>query len=118
LDGRGIGGSIPGRDEGFFLCITLKPVLVPTHPMCREIKQPGHDTNHSPTSIAKVNNEWCHTFTSPYIFMAWWLLNYSNTGTTLLLCLPIGFIIYSKHSSNEGIICPKGNDVVLILLVN
>jgi len=29
------------------------------------VKQPGHASDHSPPSSAKVKNEWDYTFTSP-----------------------------------------------------
>jgi len=34
------------------------------------VKRPGHASDNSPPSSAKVKNEWDYTFTSPCDFMA------------------------------------------------
>jgi hypothetical protein len=114
MDGRGMGVQFLVEASDFFLMHNVQTGSG-AHPsdMCREIKRPGHDANHSPISSNKAKNE--RHFTAPYTFMAW-VLYYSITGTTLPL--PIEFVIYSTHSSNKGILCPKSNDVVLILLVS
>jgi hypothetical protein len=38
------------------------------------VKRPGRETDHSPPSSAEVKNEWSYTFTLPYVFMAWCLI--------------------------------------------
>jgi hypothetical protein len=35
------------------------------------VKWPGHEADHFPPSTANVKNEWCYTFTPPYIFLEW-----------------------------------------------
>jgi hypothetical protein len=34
-----------------------------------------HEANHPPPISAEVVNGWNYTFSTPYIFMAWWLIN-------------------------------------------
>jgi hypothetical protein len=43
-----------------------------------EIKQPGHESDHSPPSAAKVKTAWSYTSTPPHVFMVWWLVNYGT----------------------------------------
>jgi len=40
------------------------------------VKRPGHEADHSPPSSAEVKNEWSHTSTHPYFFIAWCLVTY------------------------------------------
>ena len=42
-----------------------------------EVKQPGREAAHSPTSSAEVQDEWSHTLLPLRAFISW-------TGTTLL----------------------------------
>jgi hypothetical protein len=39
------------------------------------LKRRGREADHSPPSSAEVKNEWGYTITSPYVFMAWYLIN-------------------------------------------
>jgi hypothetical protein len=39
-----------------------------------EVKQPGHEADHSPPSSAKVKNMWSYTSTPQYNLMAWCLI--------------------------------------------
>jgi hypothetical protein len=36
-----------------------------SHPMCTEVKRPGHEANHSPPPNAEVKNAWNYTSTPP-----------------------------------------------------
>jgi len=36
-----------------------------------EVKQPGHEVNHSPIFSAKFKNEWSLPLLPLYVFMAW-----------------------------------------------
>jgi hypothetical protein len=39
------------------------------------VKRLGHEANHSHVSIVEVKNAWICTSTSPYVYMAWCLVN-------------------------------------------
>jgi len=52
---------------GFILLVTAsRPAL----------EQPGHETDRSPLSSAKVKNLWICTYTLPYVFMTWYLIKH------------------------------------------
>jgi len=38
------------------------------------VKWPGREADHSPTYNAEVKNAWSYNSTSPYVFMAWYLI--------------------------------------------
>jgi hypothetical protein len=40
------------------------------------IKRPEGEANHSPPSGAEVKNAWCYTFTSPYVFTFYEILDF------------------------------------------
>jgi hypothetical protein len=46
-----------------------------------EVKRLGSEADHSPPTSAEVKNTWIYTFTPPYAFMAYCLL---NTGTNFI----------------------------------
>jgi len=37
------------------------------------VMRPGHESDHSPPTIAEVMNVWSYTSTHWYIWMAWYL---------------------------------------------
>jgi len=57
----------------------LWPALEPTQPpiqwiseaLTAGVKRPVHEADHSPPSIAEVNNAWSYTSTPQYVFMVW-----------------------------------------------
>jgi hypothetical protein len=53
-----------------------------------EVKQPGHEADHSRLSSAKVNS-WSHTSTPPYVFMVWYVVKYRDKCP---FTLPISFL--------------------------
>jgi len=71
-------GSIPGI---FLLTTVSRPALGPTLPPMKwvpcvvflQVKQQGHDTDHSPPSSAEVKNVWSHTSTLEHVFLVWYL---------------------------------------------
>jgi len=38
------------------------------------VKRPGREADHAPLYSAMGKNRWSHTFTPPYLFMAWRLV--------------------------------------------
>ena len=79
--------SIPPGSRGFSLPKNLQtragahaasflPALMTLSP---QVKRSGHETDHSASTSAKVNNEWSYASTSPYAFV-------TCTGTSSLLC--------------------------------
>jgi len=42
---------------------------------------PRCEASHSSTASAEVNKVWSYTFTSPYVFMAWYLVKHRKTVT-------------------------------------
>jgi hypothetical protein len=38
-----------------------------------EVKQLGHEADHSPPAIAEVKNTWIYTSNFPYVYIAWCL---------------------------------------------
>jgi hypothetical protein len=45
------------------------------------IKWPGHEVDHEPSSGAEVKNVQSYISTPQYVFMAWYLVKYSNNFT-------------------------------------
>jgi hypothetical protein len=45
------------------------------------VKQPGHEVDHSLPSSTKVKNAYSCTSTSLYVFMVWYLVEYSDNFT-------------------------------------
>jgi hypothetical protein len=87
-----IEGSNPGRGLGIFLLTTAsKPALGPTQPPVKwapgalslEVKRPGREADHSPSSSVKVKNAWLYTSTPQYAFMVWCSVKKKSTGMTL-----------------------------------
>jgi hypothetical protein len=39
-----------------------------------EVKRPGSEANHSPSSSVEVKNAWSYTANLPYVFKAWYNL--------------------------------------------
>jgi hypothetical protein len=68
----------------FHFITAFRPALEPAQPpsqwvpeeIYQEVKQPGHEADHSPLS-AKVKNAFSYTSTPQYVSMAWC----SGTGT-------------------------------------
>jgi len=48
------------------------------------IKQPVCEADHSHPSSAEVKDAWSYTFTSPYIFMVWYLVKHRDSFTLIL----------------------------------
>jgi hypothetical protein len=40
-------------------------------------KRPGREADHSPPTSGGVKKTWIYTSTTPYVFMAQWLINYA-----------------------------------------
>jgi hypothetical protein len=49
-----------------------------------EIKQLKREADHSPPSSVELKNAWSYTSTSPYVFMAWYLVKHMDNFTLLL----------------------------------
>jgi hypothetical protein len=76
LSGYGLddkGSTFQQELEIFILTTTSRPALEPTHPSVQwvlgvlspEVKQQGHEADHSPTSSAKIKNVWSSTSSPP-----------------------------------------------------
>jgi hypothetical protein len=64
--------------------------LVSTVICFSRIKWPGREADHSSPSIAKVNSVWRCTSTSPYVYMAWYLVKHRDNFTfPILICKTI-----------------------------
>jgi hypothetical protein len=82
-------GPIPGTGKIYFLFATAsRTSLGPTYPIqwvpgapSLEVKRPEHEADHSPPSITEVKNVWSYTSTSPYVFMAWYLVKHKDKFT-------------------------------------
>jgi hypothetical protein len=98
----GVLGFDSWRRLGIFLFTTAsRTALGPTQPPIQwvpgvpslEVKRPGREADHSPTSSAEVKNAWSYTSTPLYVFMAWCLVKHRDnctftfTFTFLLICL-------------------------------
>jgi hypothetical protein len=70
--------SSPGRGKIFLFFTPSRPVPGPTQPpiqcipraLSSGVKRPGSEADHSPQTIAEVNNTWIYTSTPPYAFMS------------------------------------------------
>jgi hypothetical protein len=78
LDGRMVGVRGPGGATFFFFSTSSRPVPgahPASYPMdtmgsFHEIKLPGREADHLPSTSAEVKNTWIYTYTPPYSFMA------------------------------------------------
>jgi len=74
-----IGDSIPSRNKISFSSpkhpdqLWIPPSLLFNDYLGSflEVKQPGHETDHSPPTIAEIKNEWNYIPIAPYAFMVW-----------------------------------------------
>jgi hypothetical protein len=81
LDGRRVGVRVPVGARIF--STSSRPVLGPIQPpilwvpraLSLEVKRPGRETDHSPSTSAEVKKTWIYTSTPPYAFMAWCLVS-------------------------------------------
>jgi hypothetical protein len=90
-------GLIPRRSWDFFLFATVsRLVLGPTQPPIQgyrggggapfcEVKRPGREAGHSPTSSAEGKNAWNYKSTPPYVFMVWYLVKHRDNFRYLVL---------------------------------
>jgi hypothetical protein len=86
----------------FLLATASIPALAPTQPpvqwvsgvLSKEVKQPGREADHSPTSSAEVKNAWSCTSTSQYVFMSWCLVKHRDSFIFTLLYCTKGFYVY------------------------
>jgi hypothetical protein len=77
-------GSIPSRIREFLFSIAPRPSLWPTQPpiqwvpgaLSPRVRRPGCETAHSLPSSAEVKNVWSYSFIFPFVFVAWYLINY------------------------------------------
>jgi hypothetical protein len=75
LDGRGVGVQTPVEARfSLHVVLTGSEAHLTSHPVGAgdsflEVKQTGHEADHSPPNSAKVKNTWICTFTPPYIFI-------------------------------------------------
>jgi len=74
----------------FFLFVTVSgpalwrtqsPIQWISWSVTPEIKWPGHEADHSPTSSTEVKNAWSYTSIRPYIFMVWYLYKLADNFT-------------------------------------
>jgi hypothetical protein len=49
---------------------TQRPVQLVPGTLFPEVKRPGRERHHSPTSSAEVKNAWSYASTPPYVFVA------------------------------------------------
>jgi len=77
LDDR---GSIPGRDEDTFSLSLRAQIDSGAHSssiqwvpvaLSPDVKRPGCEVDHSPTSGATIKKAWSYTSALPYVFMAY-----------------------------------------------
>jgi len=70
-------GLNPGRGKRPFFCPKCPdwPWRQPNFEVYRgsipDTRHVGHEINHSPPSIADVQNEWCYTSTTPVCLLVW-----------------------------------------------
>jgi hypothetical protein len=62
------------------------------------VKKPGCEVNHSLPSSPEVKDEWSHTSTNPYIYMAW-----TGKSLPLLLLSLMGFKVQLHHPYNFNV---------------
>jgi hypothetical protein len=102
---------------GIFLTTTSRPALESTQPpiqwvlvtLSPGIKQPGHETDHPPSSAAKVKNACSYTFTAP-------CLHKHRDNFTLPLCLLITRVPkLIVVTSNSSLLCQLFN---ILLMAN
>jgi len=57
----------------------------------------GRDTDYTPLSSAEVTNTWSYTFTPPYIFKSWSLVNdFQCLPSSLEFCVDfVDFVVLS-----------------------
>jgi hypothetical protein len=55
-------------------CFCVPPIQWVPGNLSPELKRPGREGDHSPTS-AQVKKTWTYTSTPPYVFMAWCLVS-------------------------------------------
>jgi hypothetical protein len=75
----------------FLFATTSRSYLGPTQPpinwvpwiLSSGVRRSGREADHSLPSTAHIKNEWGYTFTSPYVFMAWWLVQQGYVFMTL-----------------------------------
>jgi hypothetical protein len=54
-----------------------------------EVKRPGCEADHSPSSSAEVKNAWSYTSTPRYVFMAWCLAKHRDNFTRTFIYYPM-----------------------------
>jgi hypothetical protein len=71
-----------------------------SHPVGIEVSFPeekavGCEANHSPPPSVEAKNAWSYTSTVPYVFVAWYLVKYSDNFTLLYTCISEGALMFA-----------------------
>jgi hypothetical protein len=82
LDDGGGRSSSPGKAKNFLFSTASRPVLGPTQPPIQWVREPfppgvkrlWREADHSPPTSAEVKKTCIYTSTSPYAFIAYYLI--------------------------------------------
>jgi len=86
-----------GRRDIVLFATLSKPAVGPTQPPLQlvpggsGVKRPRSESDHTPTSSAKTNDEWSYTSTPQYVFMAWCLVTHRDNFNLFYLYNRSGF---------------------------